>query len=337
MSIGNVLAEAAGPAVATAQAPSVRRRAALTLLLVAALGLPLAVKGFVVYQLTMALVYGIAILGLTLLTGVSGQISFAHGAFFAAGAYTTGGLVEHLGVPYLLTLPAAAVVSFALGLLFRLPALRLDGIYLALATFSLAAAAPQILKATPLEPWTGGVRGIVLPRPATPLGLPLDADRWLYYLTLAVALALGAWATNLVHSRSGRALLALRDHPTAAASMGIPTALYKSLAFGWSALYAGVAGSLGAMVVQHVAPDTFGLMLAISLFVGMVVGGVGSVPGAFFGGLFIVFTPNLAERLSKEAAGTVFGVVLVVAMFAMPSGAAGLVRSALAAWRSSRG
>jgi branched-chain amino acid transport system permease protein len=329
----NILVDAGAPALEVSDARSSRRWALRAALLAAALCVPFAVKGFVVFQLTMALVYAIAILGLTLLTGVSGQISLGHSAFFAVGAYTAAGLVQHHGVPYLLALPAAAAVSFAFGVLFRLPVLRLDGIYLALATFALAVATPQILKAAPLARWTGGSEGIVLDRPAPPLGVPLDADHWLYALTLAVAVALAACAASLVRSRTGRALLALRDNPIAAAAMGIDTARYKTLAFGVSALYAGVAGALSALVVQIVAPDGFTFMLAIALFVGMVVGGAGSVPGALAGGLFVLFMPNVAERLSKGAAGAVYGGVLLVALYVMPSGAAGMARAAVAWWR----
>ena len=158
-----------------------------------------------------------------------------------------------------------ALVCFVAGFLFGLPALRLEAIYLALATFALAIAAPQILKLSPLEHWTGGVQGIVILKPDAPFGLPLNQDQWLYFFTLGVALAMFFAAHNLVHSRTGRAIMAIRDNPIAARSMGINTALYKTLTFGVSALYTGVAGALGAIVVQFVAPDSFTFSLSIAL------------------------------------------------------------------------
>jgi branched-chain amino acid transport system permease protein len=211
------------------------------------------------------------------------------------------------------------------GFLFGLPALRLEGLYLALATFALAIATPQLLKFSAFEHWTGGVQGVVITKPDAPFDLPLSQDQWLYYFTLGVSLVMFWAATNLVHSRTGRALMAIRDNPLAAKSMGVDTALYKSLAFGVSALYTGVAGALGAIVIQFVAPDSFTFFLAVSFFVGLVVGGVGWIPGALFGGLFILFVPNWAEQISKGLAWAVYGVILIGLIYAMPSGAAGLV------------
>ncbi|XBO38094.1 branched-chain amino acid ABC transporter permease [Alsobacter sp. KACC 23698] len=299
--------------------------AAMTLLVVAALALaPLVLKNFFVFQLTMVLVYAIAILGLNLLTGFSGQFSLGHGAFYAIGAYTSAILMEHFGVGYAWTLPAAGAVCFVAGFLFGLPALRLEGVYLALATFALAVATPQFLKLGPFEGWTGGVQGIVIVKPDAPFGLPLSQDQWLFYFTLAAGAALYAAARNIVASRSGRALMAIRDNPIAARSMGVDTALFKSLAFGLSAFYTGVAGALGAIVVQFVAPDSFTFPLSVSLFVGLVVGGVGWLPGALIGAAFVMFIPNVAEHLSKGLSGAVYGVLLILIITLAPSGAAGL-------------
>jgi branched-chain amino acid transport system permease protein len=208
--------------------------------------------------------------------------------------------------------------------------LRLQGLYLALATFALATAMPQILKFQPLEPLTGGVQGIVIMKPDPPPGVPLNADQWLYFFTLAVLLVMFAGATSLVKSRTGRAIMAIRDHPIAAATMGINTALYKTLTFGVSALYTGVAGALGAIAIQFVAPDSFTFLLSVSLLVGLVVGGVGSIPGSLFGGVFVLFVPNIAERVSTGLAGAIYGVILLLVIYVMPSGAAGFVRFAAA-------
>ncbi|MGN6471044.1 MAG: branched-chain amino acid ABC transporter permease [Rhizobiaceae bacterium] len=302
-----------------------RRWAGLVVVLVLA-ALPLFLANFTIFQLTMMLIYGIAILGLNLLTGINGQFSLGHGAFYAIGAYTAAILMEDVGLAYGWTLPAAGLICFVSGFLFGLPALRLEGIYLALATFGLAVAMPQFLKLSVIEPWTGGVQGIVIMKPEAPFGLPLSQDQWLYYFTLVVALLLYWFATNLVASRSGRALMAIRDNPLAARAMGVNNALYKSLAFGVSAAFTGIAGALGAIVVQFVAPDSFTFALSVALFVGLVVGGVGWLPGALIGGAFIVFIPNLAELFNKALAGAVYGVILILLIYLMPTGAGGLVR-----------
>ena len=322
--------------IETMTAPAAQRLGGLTLpawqrlltigVVIAALVLPLLVRNFTVFQLTLVMVYSIAILGLNLLTGINGQFSLGHSAFYAIGAYTTAILMDRFGVPYALTLPVAGVVCLIAGFLFGLPALRLEGLYLALATFALAVATPQLLKLSLFEHWTGGVQGIVIVKPDAPFGLPLSQDRWLYYFTLFVLVLMFWAATRLVASRTGRALKAIRDNPLAAKAMGIDTALYKSLAFGVSALYTGVAGSLGAIVVQFVAPDSFTFFLAVSFLVGLVVGGVGWIPGALIGGVFVMFIPNLAEQVSKGLAWAVYGVILILVIYLMPTGAAGFVR-----------
>lgn len=302
---------------------------ALLLVLAALVALPLVSRNFFVFQLTLAMIYAIAILGLNLLTGFNGQFSLGHGAFYAVGAYTAAVLMDQAGVGYAWTLPAAGLACFVAGFLFGLPALRLEGSYLALATFALAIAMPQILKFSLIEPWTGGVQGIVLMKPDAPFGLPVNPDQWLYYFTLIVLILMFLFAYNLVGSRTGRAMQAIRDNPTAAKAMGINLSLYKSLTFGVSALYTGVAGALSAIVVQFVAPDSFTFVLSVILFVGLVVGGVGWIPGALFGALFILFVPHLAEGVSKGLAGAVYGIMLILLIFVMPSGAAGLLRLVL--------
>jgi branched-chain amino acid transport system permease protein len=298
--------------------------------------LPLVATNFVLFQLTLVMVYGLAILGLNLLTGFNGQFSLGHSAFYGIGAYTAAIMMDHWDIPYIYTVPAAGAVCFVVGFLFGLPALRLQNLYLALATFALATAMPQILKFGPLEPLTGGVQGISLIKPDAPFGLPLNPDQWLYYFTLAVLLLLLAAAWNLVHSRSGRAIMAIRDHPIAAASMGVNTALYKTLTFGVSALYTGIAGALGAIVVQFVAPDSFNFLLSVSFLVGLVIGGVGSIPGSLVGGLFVLYVPNIAERISTGLSGAVYGVIMLLVIYVMPSGAAGFVRIAAAQWVRAR-
>src|SRR6185369_11373289 len=159
-----------------------------------------------------------------------------------------------------------------------------------------------------------------------PFGLPLTADQWLYVLTLTVGLVMYVAARNLVRSRSGRAIMAIRDNPIAARAMGINTSLVKALTFGVSALYAAVAGALGTIVVAYIAPTSFTFSLAIGLLVGLVVGGVGWLPGALFGGAFVQFVPLVAEGISQGLSGAVYGVILILLIYVMPSGTAGLFR-----------
>ncbi|HEY0851470.1 MAG TPA: branched-chain amino acid ABC transporter permease [Bradyrhizobium sp.] len=290
-------------------------------ILAALLVVPLFVKNFIIFQMTMVLIYGLAVLALNILTGGSGQFSLGQSAFYAIGAYTSAVLMENANMNYALTLPIAGLVSFAAGFLFGKPALRLSGIYLALATFALAVAMPQLLKLNFLEHWTGGVQGLVVTKPDAPFGLPMGQDMWLYYFTLAVTLAIYIGSVNLLRSRSGRAMMAIRDNEIAASAMGVDVAQYKTLTFGVSAGITGIAGGLGAIAVQFVAPDSYTINLAISLFLGMVVGGVGWLPGSFVGAAFIIFVPNIAESINKGLSGAVFGVLLFIVIFLVPHGA----------------
>ncbi|MCP3440755.1 branched-chain amino acid ABC transporter permease [Bradyrhizobium sp. CCGUVB14] len=285
------------------------------------IAVPLFAKNFVIFQLTQLLYLGLAVLALNILTGGSGQFSLGQSAFYAIGAYVTAVMMEQFNVPYFLCLPVAAVLCFGAGFLFGQPALRLSGVYLALATFALATAMPQLLKLNFLEHWTGGVQGLVVTKPDAPFGLKMSQDMWLYYFTLVVVLAIYICAVNLLRSRSGRAFMAIRDNEIAASAMGINVALYKTLAFGVSAAITGVAGGLSAIAVQFVAPDSFTITLAIQLFLGMVVGGVGWLPGSIVGAAFIIFVPNIAEGISKGLSGAVFGVLLFLVIYLVPHGA----------------
>lgn len=295
--------------------------AASLVILALLIATPLFVKNFIIFQMTMWLIYALAVLALNILTGASGQFSLGQSAFYALGAYTSGILMEHGDINYVLTLPVAALVCFIAGFLFGLPALRLSGVYLALATFALATAMPQLLKLGLFEKWTGGVQGLVVTKPDAPFGLPMSQDMWLYYFTLAVTILIYIFSVNLLKSRSGRAMMAIRDNEIAASAMGVDVSLYKTLAFGVSAGITGVAGGLGAIAVQFVAPDGYTIQLAVALFLGMVVGGVGWLPGSLAGSAFIVFVPNIAEGISKGLSGAVFGIILIVIIFLVPHGA----------------
>ena len=297
--------------------------------------LPFIVEGFSVFQLTQVMVYAIAVLGLNLLTGFNGQFSLGHSAFYALGAYTTAIMIDQYEITYYWTIIPAGVICFIGGFLFGLPALRLDGLYLALATFALAVATPQLLRYEHFEGFTGGVQGLDVFKPDSPIEF-LNADQWLYFFVLfsGILLIIGAW--NLVRGRTGRAMIAIRDNPIAARSMGINTAAYKSLTFGVSGFYTGIAGALGAIVAEFVAPDSFTFFLSVWFLVGMVVGGLASIPAAIMGGFFIVYGQNFSEEVvinlfgddpSKKALIWVFyGAILIFTVYVVPNGVAGLVR-----------
>ncbi|MDP2332595.1 MAG: branched-chain amino acid ABC transporter permease, partial [Reyranella sp.] len=210
---------------------------------------------------------------------------------------------------------------------------------------ALALAVPQILKYKWLEGVTGGVQGIVLLKPEPPFGLPLSEDQWLFYFCFITMVILYWAAANLLDSRSGRAMMAIRDQYMAADTMGIDTALYKTVTFGISAAYTGIAGALSASAIAFVAPDSFTIFLSIKFLIGLVVGGVGSMAGSVVGGIFYVLVDNSAQALSMFvrndlglpfdlSAYTVFGVLLIVLMYLMPMG---IVGGVYLAWRKLRG
>ena len=314
---------------------STGRLLALALVLLVALALPFLLSNFRLFQFTQVFIYAIALLGLNILTGYNGQISLGHGAFYALGAYTTAIMIDRWSVPYGLTIPVAGLLCLVVGFLFGIPALRLEGLYLALATFALALAVPQILKY--FEHWTGGSQGIVLSKPEPPFGLKLTPDQWLYFVCLGVLVVLMIVAANLLRGRTGRAIVAIRDNPIAARVMGIDIALYKALTFGVSAAYTGVAGALSALAIAFVAPDAFNVFLSITFLVGIVVGGLASVAGPVFGALFIQFVPNWAQDISKAAPWAIYGVFLILMMYVMPFGVWGGLRMAWAMLARRRG
>jgi branched-chain amino acid transport system permease protein len=309
------------------------RAAIFILVLIVVIGLPFALSGYRTFQLSQVIIYSIALLGLNLLTGFNGQISLGHGAFFAVGGYTLAILTAKFGIAYWVAVPIAGFICFGAGFLFGFPALRLAPVYLALATFALALAVPQLLKFKPFDPWTGGVQGLILSKPAAPFHMPLTRDQFLYLFCLLCAALLFWFSHNLVRSRIGRAIIAIRDHPIAAETMGIDTALFKTTTFGLSAAFTGVAGALSGLAVGFVSPDSFGEFLSFSLVVGVVVGGLGSIWGVFVGALFIEFVPDFADQISdvfgesaKALPWAIYGILLIVIMYAAPSGAVGVGR-----------
>jgi branched-chain amino acid transport system permease protein len=323
--------------------------------------LPRFISDFRAQEFSYVGIYFIALLGLNVLTGYTGQISLGHGAFMAIGGYTTAILISDQGLKLgghtfssdmrdIWTIPLAGLVAGIVGFLFGFPALRLTGLYLALATFAIAVAMPGLIKYDRFETFTGGGGGInlfesegrtrptettdpitfeTISEPIKVLGLEIPTfNEWLYYLCWTVALVMFAIAWALLRGKTGRSFRAVRDSELAAASSGVNLATYKTLAFGISAFYAGVAGSLLAIATTFVNPDTYPITLSIFLLVGVVVGGLGSLWPLVFGAIFIQFLPLWAQEVSKAqgAPAVVYGVILILVMILLPGGAAGLIR-----------
>ena len=293
--------------------------------------LPLLLSSFRTLELATVGVYFIAILGLDVLTGQSGQISLGHGALMAVGAYTTAILVADHGIRDVWTIPMAAAVTGAVGLLAGVPALRIRGPSLALATFGIAVVVPTIIRK--FDRFTGGPTGISFfsNRHQTGRGTGvtlfehhLGNNQWLYLLTWTIAGGLFLLAWWLLDSRFGRSLRAVRDSELAAAAAGVDRAAYGVAAFGISAAYAGVAGSLLAINNAYVSPSSFPIVLSLYLIVGATVGLFGSIWGAALGALLIQFLPDIVGAIpsvdtSKAGPTTfAFGVLLIVAMLALP-------------------
>lgn len=324
------------------------------LVLVAAIflvGYPTVISSFMAGEWAQAFIFAIAIMGLNILVGYSGQISLGHGAFMALGAYTTAILVHRYKLDYLATIPIAGLATGSVGFLFGIPALRLSPLYLALATFALAVVTPSLIKRP--ETLTGGVQGIILLPPQPPQfasdafagvtgGPPMSSDQWVYYLTLVVGALLFWLAWNLSRRRPGRAMRALRDGEVAAAASGVNVAGYKTLAFGISAFYAGIAGALFAVGTGFVSPDTFPVSLSIQLLVGAVIGGLGSIPGPVLGGVIAYFLPiesnqwvptqtwiptQIASTIVKAGPAVTYGALLILIMIFAPNGLMGLLNS----------
>ena len=314
-------------------------------LAVAVFALPAFLSDFRAQQFAYVGVYLVALTGLNILTGYTGQISLGHGAFMAVGGYTTAILMADHGVRDIVTIPLAIIVSGVAGVLFGLPAARLSGLYLALATFAIAVATPAVIKK--FEGFTGGGSGVTLfgtPEltasltPVKVIGFELNFNNWLYYLSWTVALIGYVMAWLILRGRTGRAFRAVRDSETAAVSSGISLTRTKVLAFGISAAYAGAAGALFAIATTFVNPDTFPVALSIFLLVGVVVSGLGSLTGLIVGAVFIQFMPLWAQSVSKSpgAPAVVYGVILILLILALPGGAAGLISRALQLTRRGR-
>lgn len=299
------------------------RRGAWAAAAAVALLLPFWFASYQVFQLATAMAFVPAIAGLMLLTGVAGQVSLGHGALFAIGAYTAAIIVERTGAPFAAAVLAAIVVTGAVGVLVGLPALRLQGMQLALVTVAFAVSLPPVLLR--FDGLTGGVAGISLPPVVAPAWSGLEGDQWAYLCALAAAFVSLAVVAAVLRGRLGLALRAVQADELAAQAAGIDVARAKTLAFAISAALAGGAGALYVFVVGFASPESFPLLLGIAFLVGMVVGGTGSVAGPLLGALFIQFAPAVAGDVRDDLGGIVYGVAVVLVVLAVPGGATSLV------------
>jgi branched-chain amino acid transport system permease protein len=312
---------------------SARHRAGRLGLVVAAALVLLAgasAEPFRVGQFTSVLIFAIAISGLNLATGYTGLLSIGHSAFFGLGAYTTGILVVRHGWEPLATIPVAIVLSFLVGLVVGLPALRIRGLYLALVTLAVGVAFPELVKR--FADFTGGAAGLVIrSRQLAPpdwTGMR-QGERylWLYWLCAVALIVVLLAVRNLTRSRVGMAMIATRDNELAAAASGVSLAAVKTGVFGLSGAITGLAGSLFAMYVGALSPDgSFTLLKSIELITGLFVGGAATLLGPVVGALAVVFIPYFsADLASGHVSGIVFGAVLILIVFLMPEGVVGML------------
>jgi len=295
-------------------------------LLAALLAAPWIVSEYWLAQLTFILIYSIVGLGLMLLAGFTGLFSIGHAAFLGVGAYTEAVLTNH-GVPFPLALASAGALSAAVGMVVGLPALRVKGIYLGIATLSFGFIVEEVFARW--ESVTGGNAGIHI-KPPEMLGWTLDSGDEFYFLCMGITVAATLLILNLLRSPTGRAFVAIRDSEVSAQSMGIHLARYKTMSFAISAALAGIGGALYAHKLQFISPDQFDILQSIDLLLMVVIGGLGSVHGAFLGAIFLISMPQFIA-LSKDhlptvvaqapgLQGLVYGVVLIAFVLFEPLG-----------------
>lgn len=290
-----------------------------------------------VFQVTSLAVWVVILTGLNLLTGYSGQISLGHGALVAVGAYIAAILLDRTATPVAVAVLAGGVGAGAVGFAIGFPSLRLTGPYLAIATLALIVSLPQLLKHDDLidiARFTGGATGIDLRTahaPGTVDGL-MDDRQWLYYSTMLPAVIMTVLAWNITRSRIGRAFIALRDSEIGAQQMGVNIAFYKTLAFGLSALYAGVGGGLFVYTQDFASPESFSTFQSITFLVSIVIGGLASILGSVLAAAFFTFQTGVIAQLADYLPAVdrlrwaIYGAVLIVVMILLPTGAAGLVQ-----------
>ncbi|EFQ84843.1 branched-chain amino acid ABC transporter, permease protein [Aeromicrobium marinum DSM 15272] len=285
-------------------------------------------------QLTRVAIFAIAIAGLNVATGYIGLLSVGHSAFFGLGAYTTGVLVVSYGWDPLTTIPVALVLCFIVGLFVGLPALRIRGLYLAMVTLAFGVAFPEII--AHFDDLTGGAEGMIIRRtdlrPPEWSGFTLgERTQWLYWLCVVVLLIVMLLIHNLVRSRYGMAMIAIRENEVAASASGIDIAVMKTTAFGVSGAITGVGGSLFAMYLGSLfAEGSFTLLAGITLLIGLVIGGEATRSGPLLGALAVVYVPYYTSDIGQgQSAAVLFAVVLIFVIFVAPSGIAGGVTKAV--------
>jgi branched-chain amino acid transport system permease protein len=293
---------------------------------------------FRTFQATRFAIWLIILMGLNLLTGYSGQISLGHAALIAIGAYVAAILMKDYNTPVFAAVLAAGIVTGVIGFIIGIPALRLSGPYLAIATLALIIVLPQIIK----HPFmvdhfhTGGVNGILLQTPHAPtnLGGRVTDDQWLYYCCMLPAIIMTTMAWSLTRSRMGRAFVALRDSEVGAQQMGIHVSLYKMTAFGLCSLFAGVGGALYVYTTPYLGPSTFDILLSLTLMVMIVLGGLASIVGAICAAIIMTMRIDITnwiagvipagDRLGiDQTRGALFGLLLILSIIFTPRGVAG--------------
>lgn len=285
---------------------------------------PLVSAPFANTQKSLIFAYALVGLGLNLLTGLTGQISLGHGAFFALGAYISAVLAGHQEWHYLAVVPIAAIGGFVFGYIFGRPALRLQGLALAMVTLALALVTPAVIKR--LDGITKGGEGIVLDIAEPPGWVGLAQDQWIYYVNLAILLIVFVMCERLSKGRIGRSMIGVRDNENVAMTLGVRPATIKTNVFAFSSALAAVGGVTYTYAIQFVGPDAFGLDLTIAFITMIVVGGLTSNVGVILGAAFVVFMPTWTQEINQSASGVSYGLALVLCMFILPAGLIGLIR-----------
>jgi branched-chain amino acid transport system permease protein len=305
------------------------RTIAASLVLLILVGMPLGLGNYGYYILAIIMIYAMVALGLNVLIGMGGQISIGHAGFWALGAYASALSVIKLGLPFLLGVAVGGAVAAAFGALVALPALRVQGHYLAIATLGFALVVQQVL--FEWEWLTGGRQGLFVPRPSL-FGVELASDFGYYYLLLALFLLL-AWMTgNFAKSHTGRSLMALKMSSIAAECCGIPRPKHIIIAFAVSAFFTGVSGALYAHLLGHLSTETFSLAASLSFLTMAVIGGLNSRAGALLGGTYLALAPEVLREF-KDAQMVIYGVTLVMFMQFLPGG---LISLPNVVWRAVR-
>lgn len=305
------------------------RPVVLALVLAILVVCPFVLNPYLVFVISIVFIYTILALGLNLLLGFAGQFAFANAAFFGVGAYATALLKIHLSVSFWLGLPLGGLITAAIGVVVGLPALRLSGLYLAMATLAFAQLFQWLLIHWPS--FTFGAGGIKVPHPGFGPS-PFESETNVYFLCLAAAVLAVVATWNIVRSRVGRAFVAIRDSEVAAQAIGVDPALYKTVAFALSAFYAGIAGGLHSVLLSYVAPEGYSLFQMVIHFAMVVVGGLGSVTGSILGAALITALPEVL-RTFKGAQEIAFGAILMLCIIFLPDGLYGVIRRHSVGWR----